>query len=73
MRCKIFVNLMAYLLSDGCSWSVVHDVRFVCIGEVIIGTELYINCCTDDSTISLNLVEVRRCIFSFLRASFMFC
>jgi hypothetical protein len=68
---KIFVNLMVYLLSDGCSCSVVDDVCFVCVGEVIIETELYINCCADDSTILLNFVEVRRCIFSFLLTFFL--
>ena len=55
-------------LSDGCSWSIVDYVCFVCIGEVIIGTVLYINSCTDDSTISLNFMEVRQCIFPFLCA-----
>ena len=57
---------MAYLLSDGCSWSVVVGVGFVCIGEEIIETLFYINCCTDYSTISLNFVEVRRRVFPFL-------
>lgn len=60
--CNIFVNLVAYLLGVGCSWSVVDDVYFVSIGEVIIDTVFYINFCTDDSRIPLNFVEVRRCM-----------
>jgi hypothetical protein len=36
-----------------------------CIGEVVIETVLCINCCTDDSTISLNFVEIKQCIFPF--------
>jgi hypothetical protein len=58
-------------LGDGCSWNVVDDVCSVSIGEVIIVTVLYINCCTDDSTISLNFVEFRRCIFPFFVSVFM--
>jgi hypothetical protein len=34
-----------------------------CIGEVVIETVLCINCCIDDSTISLNFVEITRCTF----------
>jgi len=55
-------------LCDGCSWTIVDYVCLFCIGEVIIETVLYINSYTDDSTISLNLMEVRRCIFPFLWA-----
>jgi len=41
-----------------------------CIGEVVIENILYINYCTDDSTISHNFVEIKQCIFPFFVSVF---
>jgi hypothetical protein len=38
---------------------------FCCIGGIIIESVLCIDCCSDDSTILINFVEVRRCEFPF--------
>jgi len=42
-----------------------------CIRVVVIETVLYINCCTDDSTIPLNFVEIKQCVFPLFVSVFM--
>jgi hypothetical protein len=43
---------------------------FFCMVEVIIGTVLYINCCTDGSTITLNLWRLDNVNFHFCERAY---